>query len=166
MNERRPVVVTDQNSRHAVDLFAVIILFAGFVLVGISMVLFGSRIYQKVLASMEANGDIRTAEAYITQKVRQAQTTGAISVTSFDGRSALSLREDYGDEAYLTYLYENDGELCELFCAEDAALTAEAGSVILPLDSLSFEQVTDRAVSISLTTKAGAHQQFLLNTEP
>lgn len=152
-----------QSHPHQVDFIAVLILFGVFVLSGVLLIRFGTHIYENILSSMNSNDDRRTAIAYITQKVRQNNEAGAIEAGEFDGHSALLLHQTFNNADYITYLYENEGSLCELFCAANAELTAGAGSAILPVQSVDFED-TDQGILVKLVTADGSPDQFVLHT--
>lgn len=148
---------------HYVDFLAVLFLFGVFVISGILLIQFGTRIYEHVLTSMNENDDRRTAVAYITQKVRQNEDAGAVSTGEFDGYNALLLSQEYNEKTYITYLYAKDGNLCELFCAEDANLSADTGTAILPVQSAAFSQ-TAQSIRVQLVTEDGASNSFLIHT--
>ena len=70
----------EKQQRHIIDIFFVIALFCLFALSAIFLISIGADIYGKTVTNMEDNFNTRTALAYITEKVRQSDKDGQISV--------------------------------------------------------------------------------------
>lgn len=147
--------MNQKQEHHMIDILFVIALFCMFALSAIFLISVGADIYGKTVSHMEANFNSRTAFAYVTEKVRQADAAGAIDVASFDDIPALTITQTIGDTQYITYLYQYENQLKELMVREDTPLGPAAGQDILALTDFSLSKINDRLYSFSLTTKDG-----------
>lgn len=50
-----------------------------------AVILLGAKVYQNTASRMESNYTVRTALAYVTEKIRHADESGAISPGELDG---------------------------------------------------------------------------------
>ena len=125
--------------RHPVDLFCLLLLLLLFALSAMLIAVLGSSVYRRILDRTDRTQDSRLVCAYLTQKIRQLNHVGGLSVETRDGVPVLSLSEEVNGAKYDTLLYCMDGELRELLYPEDGdAVSLSAGTEIMPLISLSF----------------------------
>lgn len=94
--------------------------------------------YKEIGSKMEEQYTIRTALGYLSAKVRQSDTAGAVSLTRLGSTQALLLREEIDGEAYETYIYCFEGQIRELFSQAGASLEPGDGMAVIPADSLDF----------------------------
>ena len=134
-----------EKSTKLTDLLALLV-FAVFALCVLLVLLSGAKVYRELVSRGEASFESRTAVQYVTTRVRQAE---AVTVGDFDGCQALVIPEEIDGEIYLTRVYCHDGYIRELFCAETAALSPEAGTFILPAEQLGFS-LSDGILQITL----------------
>lgn len=154
------------NKKHSVDFLFVIVLLLFLMISSALMIVLGTGVYERVLASMSDNYDARTCEAYVLQKVRRGMAAGQIETGELEGASALLIHEEIAGRPFVTYLYAYDGHLNELFTPEDSGLGRIAGSAILPLSDIQFEQVSDRAIRVDFTLEDGKSSSFLVHILP
>ena len=152
--------------RHSIDFLFVIVLLLFLMVTSVLMILLGTGVYRRVLASMSDNYDARTCQAYVLQKVRRGQAAGQVEAGELEGVSALLIHEEVAGRPFVTYLYAYDGHLNELFTPEDSGLGLIAGSAILPLNDIQFDQLSDRAVRVSFTLEDGKSSAFLVHILP
>lgn len=105
--------------------------FAVFALCVLLVLLSGADVYQRLAEDGERLYDCRTAAQYITTRIRQADTAGAVAVEDFEGETALVLRETVEGRTYLTRIYCCEGYLRELFTGEAGAFSPEDGEKLL-----------------------------------
>lgn len=149
------------DQRHVIDfLFPIALLFV-FAASSLSVVLFAADAYQKTAASSEHNHELRTALDYVTEKIRQGDTAGAVSVGTFDGHKSLIIRQSYGEQEYVTYIYEHDGYLKELFIRNDAQANASAGAEIAQIHSFDVS-CEDRMYRLSCEMSDGKTSSALV----
>lgn len=144
------------------SMFFVLLLLAVLVIIGELLICMGTGVYENILSSMNSNDTYRTASAYILQKVRQNNDSGAIRADSIEGHDALVLQQCLGGDIYETWLYAQDGELCELFArADNDSLSAGAGSPVVELLDLTVDPAgNDASLIVTLVFSSG--QQRLL----
>ena len=73
--------------RHSIDFLFVIVLLLFLMVTSVLMILLGTGVYRRVLASMSDNYDARTCQAYVLQKVRRGQAAGQVEAGELEGVS-------------------------------------------------------------------------------
>lgn len=154
----------EKTNRHIIDILFVISLFCIFALSAIFLISIGAGIYKKTVVHMENNFSGRTAFAYVTEKIRQADSEGAVAVGEFGGSPALILTQSIEGSDYITFLYENEGFLKELFMPTGAALSPEAGQEILAVSEFSFTQVNENLYSFFISIDENNQYRFFIST--
>ena len=157
--------MNEQQENNIIDVLFVIALFCIFALSAIFLISIGANIYGKTVSHMEANFNGRTSFAYVTEKIRQSDNDGAISIGDFNGCPALLITKKTGDTNYITYLYEYDGYLKELMIREDTPLPPSAGQNILAVTEFSLTQVNDRLLSFTIATEEGLKNHLYVSTK-
>ena len=146
------------DGRHIVDVLFVLALFGIFAASALMLVTLGANVYKKTVSHMDENYAERTAYAYITEKIRQNNTVGAISVEELEGTPALVFTQQLEDMEYCTYLYYYDGYLKELSLRKDmyaGSNLLSAGQDIIPLASFSIIPVQDNLIKLRIYTEEG-----------
>ena len=115
--------------KHSTDILFVLVLFLVFTSSALAVILLGARVYQSTSSRMESNYNVRTALAYVSEKIRQNDESGAVSLCELDGIPALTLSQRMGDTSYITYLYFQDGALKELLTEASREVSAEQGTI-------------------------------------
>ncbi len=134
----------EKKRNHTIDTVFVICLLLLFVLCALSVIAIGASLYKKNVSEMAENSAHRIACAYITEKVRQADQNGMISVEEIFGENALVMSEEVGGQIYNTYIYDYDGELMELFARADlGTFYPQSGQKIMAIGSFDIEEISD-----------------------
>ena len=132
-----------RRGRSIVDMLFILALFAVFMISALFIVLFGARIYKRIVADSDTNYNARTSIAYISEKIRQHDTRDGVDVI-FDGdKPVLRLTETYGGVDYYTYMYELNGVLKEITSPAEYEPIYSAGQNILEVTSFQVEKVND-----------------------
>ena len=129
--------------KHSTDILFVLVLFLVFTSSALAVILLGARVYQSTSSRMESNYNVRTALAYVSEKIRQNDESGAVSLCELDGIPALTLSQRMEDTSYITYLYFQDGALKELLTEASREVSAEQGTAIISLKSFSVRETDD-----------------------
>lgn len=151
-----------QEQHHSIgNLFCVLLLlmFAGSSLI---LVLLGSRIYQNGVSHLDENYTVRTAIAYVSEKVRQHDESGCISIETLGGQPSLRLEETIDDEAFYTYIYFYNGSLMELFLSTDTNASPDMGSKIVDLSGFSVTEESGGFLSVTAISEEGSSLSTLL----
>ena len=145
----------------------VLVLFAGFAVCILSVLLTGADLYQTLTLRDQASYDRRTAAQYITTKVRQNDRVDMLFVGAFEEERAedqgdtLYLVETVDGETYYTKLYCYDGYVRELFAAPGGGFFVMDGEKVLPAQSVRFS-VQGELVCVELEHPGGEKEQFVL----
>lgn len=126
------------NHSHSIDSLFVVFLFAVFIFMALIIIGSGAAAYKNSAAQMEDRFDRQTCISYITAKIRSNNEADKISVVDFNGVNALCIRDNFGEDAYNTYIYLYDGMIRELFCSAEVSLDLEAGSALTSASELNF----------------------------
>ena len=142
-----------KQQRHIIDILFVLTLFGLFALSAIFLISVGADVYSKTVEHMDENFDTRTSMAYITEKVRQSDKSGALSVGSLENHDAIIITTQAAGVNYYTYLYEHEGFLKELMVREDILLGPEAGQEILAVTGFTLTPVNDKLLNCQISVK-------------
>ncbi|MBE5842955.1 MAG: DUF4860 domain-containing protein [Butyrivibrio sp.] len=152
----------ESGTRHIIDMVFVVALLFLFSMSALMLIAIGSSIYSRGVDVMKKNYDSRTAYAYITEKLRQYDSTGNVSVEFLGSSKALRVDSTLDGTAYVTYLYEHGGELMELFARADSGkLHPSSGQKIMEIDTLEIEPCGDGLMEITVTLKDGTDITFV-----
>lgn len=139
-------------------------LFFVFFCSSIIVLLFSSNIYESVVEDTNKNFETGTSLAYITEKIRQSDSNGNITISEFDGHEALEIQEYYGDKLYKTYIYEMDGNLKEIFLQDGVAASAKAGTTIMQIHELEMNTKENGLLEFTSTTSDGNTESIIIGT--
>lgn len=146
------------------DLLFSMLLFLVFVLSAVFTILVGSRVYENIRARNDVSFYSDTALGYITNKVRQADSSGAVSVQEVEGTNVLLLTTQAGDLTCETWIYTVDGQLMELFTIKDSGLSIKDGLPIMECQAVAFsleEAANGSLLCINLESGSGLHSARL-----
>ena len=150
------------DNKHTVDMLFVIALLFLFAMGALMLIALGSSIYKRSVTTLSDNYDRRTAYAYITEKLRQYDTEGNIRTDIFNKSGALRIDTTIGTVDYVTYLYEYDGSLMELFSRADVTnLLPESGQRIMDIDDLVITSKGENILAITITLTNGEDLTFI-----
>ena len=139
-----------QSDKHVIDvIFPLAILFV-FAASALLVLLLSAHTYADQTTQTESNYEASTPLSYITEKVRQNDENGNISIEELDGISCLALHGTSEDMTYTTYLYAYDGWLKELQVRDDTTASLDAGKDVI--------EVQDFQVEDFISTDAGASE--------
>jgi len=141
---------------HTIDLVFSLTLFCAFAASMLTVLLSGAKIYRAVESRMEEKYEERTCLSYIASKLRHFDAEGAVSLTAFGDSEALLLTQTVDGAEYGTVLYTYQGMVMELFTELPLAFGPEAGSPVLPAESLRFTWASDRLLRVECIGSAGS----------
>ncbi len=141
--------------KHMIDLLFPIALFLVLAASSLFLVILAANVYRKSVAWEESNYGSRPCLSYVTEKIRQSDTDGGVETGTFDGIPCLILRQNFGDQAYATYLYSYEGQLCELFVQEGADVHAPDGQRILEVNNFNITEQEKGIFKISCSDENG-----------
>ena len=124
---------------HAISGVFVFMLLGIFAVFSTVMVVLGAKAYRNTAARAESHNAARLATAYVRSMVRSDDEENAVFMENVDGIPAITLRNVYDDEEYLTRVYVYDGMLREWFASEDIPFHPENGEAVCAADEMSAE---------------------------
>ena len=136
--------------QHHMDGLLALLLFGVFAVCVLTVLLTGAQAYRRLTVRDQNAYDRRTPVQYIATRVRQGDTLDGVAVESFEGSTALALRQD----GYVTRIYWYDGYLMELYTGEDAALSPEDGEKVVAAGGLALS-LEDDLLTVEVTGVSG-----------
>lgn len=137
--------------RHMIDFLFPVALFFVFALSAVTLILLAAGIYRTTTEHSSFQYSARTGLAYLSEKIRQCDENGGVSLGTLDGCDALILEQQYGDDVYRTYIYTWEESLRELFIKDGVEASAENGRTILEVRDFTVEQLTERLFRFQCT---------------
>ena len=116
----------------------VLLLLGIMLLCAMTVTLLGAKVYSSVTGRADRVYSLRTAGAYITQKVRHADS---IERTELEGRDCLVVHYTDGENKLETLIFVDDGMLREKTVFEGAKRAAVGGQPLLKLDRLEISEM-------------------------
>ncbi|MDF2887022.1 MAG: hypothetical protein K0R23_1407 [Lacrimispora sp.] len=116
-----------------------LLLFLVFVMCALFLILIGGRVYENINERSELTYQKDIAFSYIANKVRQADESGAVSLTEVEGVQVLTLKQTIEDKGYVTQIYYRDGSLWELFADQESGLSIQDGNQILECAEITMD---------------------------
>lgn len=150
--------------KHMVDILFVLTLFFVFALSALTLVVLGANVYRSTVNHMDENFTDRTSYAYVTQKLRQNDEAGVVSVSEFGGQNACVITQEINNTVYNTYIYEYDGYLCELLSRADMEMEPGAGTRIFEVEEFKIEQIKDQLYKVNLAFVDGKTMQLYISS--
>ena len=119
--------------QHHIDGLAALLLFGVFAVCVLAVLLTRADAYRRLTQRDQAAYDRRTCVQYLATRVRQADRTGGIVLEDYDGTDVLILD---ADQEYVTYIYQWDGWLMELYSWSGEPMVPEDGRKLLEAESM------------------------------
>ena len=146
------------------DFLFPITLFFIFFCSSVILLLFSANVYESVVEDSNKNFDTGTSLAYVTEKIRQNNSNGNIKISNFDGYDALEIKEIYDEKTYITYIYEMDGVLKEIFLQEGVPANAKAGTTIMNIKDFCMEDKGNGLIEFTATSHDGSVESVIVGT--
>lgn len=138
--------------RHVIDfIFPVALLFV-FAMSALIVVLLAAQIYKSTTEDSGEHDTSRTALSYISEKLRQNDENGAVSLGTLDDSDCLVMTQTLDGTVYTTYIYAYKGTLRELSVKEGTTPSAGAGETLLEVEDFRAVAVTDTLFRFTVKT--------------
>lgn len=131
---------TLREQSHMVDLLFTLALFCVFAASSLIIVIIGADVYGRTAQGLDKNFNLNTALCYVTEKIRQNDTTGAVRLGELEGREALVLDTTVDGQTYYTYIYFHDGALREIYTAKENHVSVDDGQSIVELSDFEIRR--------------------------
>jgi len=159
-----------KNSGQSVQFLFTMLLFLVLTMCSIFTISIGAKVYKNIDARMNDNFAGTTALSYISNKVKQADESGAISILKMDNIQVLKIIQEFNNVKYDTLIYYKDGNIKELFIGEDSQYTLDDGISIMKGKGLSFSMpeknllkvetsgIEGKSISLALRSEGGGYE--------
>ena len=124
-----------ERSRSMTELLLMLVLLAVFAVSALVIVMTGAGVYQSIAEDQKANADLRIPLTYVTNKIRQADASGQVRLLEQEGTAVLVLSHQEEQQAYDTWIYALEGQLCEVTVASGSTLRLADGIAVMPVPS-------------------------------
>jgi prepilin-type N-terminal cleavage/methylation domain-containing protein len=116
----------------------------------------GSEAFLRLSNRQGVTADMRTGLSYLDVQIRKHDSAGAVSIRQnpFADGQALVIAQPIEGAVYLTWIYVQDGYLCELFVEEGTAVTAEMAGKITHMDEMRLDRVSAEILRVTLVRKS------------
>ena len=151
-----------QSAGHVIDLLFPITLFFVFAASSLMTLIAAADLYQRGVEDARLSETKYGVSVYLTEKIRQNDDGGALSLIEVDGVPCLKLTVDYDGTACDTYIYEQNGTIKELFIVSGEKPELNAGQTIMQTNALSFEEIRPGLIRVSQTDEKGIPHSLIL----
>lgn len=147
--------------KHVIDLIFPIALFFVFAASSFSVLILAADVYASTTDRLGFNDENRTALSYISEKIRQNDSNGAINTVSIDDTDCLALSAVYNGIPCTTYIYVYDGILKELFINDGIPVSLKNGRDIMQISSLSIDRLEDHIYLFTTVDSTGTESSVI-----
>lgn len=152
-----------RRSGHMMDTLFTLALFCVLAATALMVVTIGANVYKDVIARMDDNFSSSTALTYISNKIRQNDELGGISVQEVDGTPALVLETTRNENTYQTWIYHDSGYLKEVMVAAGEPVSLESGLSIIEVSRFYIQQESDELMRFTSQDKDGTTVSMLVH---
>ena len=129
------------NHGQLINVLFTMLLFLVFVLCALFTVLIGGQVYENINVRSQENFTGSVALQYVANKIRQGDKDGAVRVITVEDTPVLEIASGFGD--YVSWVYNRDGSVRELFFDPADGLGLADGLEILDCEGFSVSQSQD-----------------------
>ena len=142
--------VANRKGYSFIEILFVMVLLSIFGITTYTLVAVGADCYQKMTDERNNNSNLRIALSYMSTRIRQGEVSGALQVKQAGDGDALVITQKIDGDNYYTWIYQNQGQLCELFISEDDDFYAESGFPIVDIGGMNIETKEGKGVTIQV----------------
>ena len=153
----------DNRRSTKIDSVFVIALFTMFAVTAFLLILIGAKQYQHTADTMDSNYESRTISSYLTEKIRQNDSQGQVSIVKLENTNALSIKTTEDDISYITYIYYYDNALREIVVNDQSVFSLSTGQEIIKTGGFEAELITANLLKITITTSEDKLQTIFLS---
>ena len=144
----------------SVSAAAVLLLYLLFIGSVTSSLFLGAKAQSNLRSLSEFSFESRTIPAFIAEKLRECDGSGAVYTGDFDGSNALFIESSLEGVLYTDIIYGYDSRLFELFCQKDSPFSREDGLPLATLDDVVFSEPRTGLIKAIVTGSDGKTSVF------
>ena len=127
----------------------------------LSVLILAADVYASTTDRLGINDENRTALSYISEKIRQNDSNGAVNTVSIDDTDCLTLSAVYNGIPCTTYIYVYDGILKELFINDGIPVSLKDGRDIMQISSLSIDRLEEHVYLFTTVDSTGTESSVI-----
>lgn len=154
-----------RNIAHMTDVLFTLGLLCVFAASALAVVLIGAHVYKTTTSHMDANYTTRTSLSYAAEKIRWHDESGKVTVGKIEEETALILPETIDGKEYVTYIYEEEGALKELFTEKENEVKKSQGETILEVRDFTIETLTGGFLRFTASDENEHSVSLLIHTQ-
>lgn len=143
------------SNKHVIDMVFPIAVFFVFAASALAVLTLSARFYRSQTTEAEYRYTERTSLAYVSEKIRQNDQNGGISIQTVEDQECLAIKSIEDGISYTTYIYVQDGMLKELFIRDDADLHLKDGTEIMEVGDFTMEEIDTNLFRFTSMDKDG-----------
>lgn len=151
-----------KQTKHMIDIIFPISLFFAFTASAFIAILLAANIYRSTTKQSQEHDAVRISLSYISEKIRQNDVNGTVFLGTLDGIDSLVLKQQIEDTTYITYIYEHNGMLKELFIKEGTVPSPQSGKDIIEVSDFYMEEITENLFQFTAVTEAGYSESITI----
>lgn len=126
-----------------------------FAVASCSMIVQGSKSYNKILLNKENEENARIAFSYINMRIKQNDVKGKIYIKKqcVDNQDALVIEHSDDEEGYITYIYFDNNKLLECYTDKETKPTVELSSEVVSISNLILNIENNNEISVEIPFK-------------
>ena len=151
--------------RHITDVLFTLTLFAVFAAASLIVVFIGAEVYSATIRRADTSFEINSTLSFVTTKIRQHDSVGAVRLDYVSGTPALVLTQAIGESYFETWIYHHDGVLRELFKNRENvdALWLGAGQALVSVYYFSFDEPVYGLIEMLARSEDGVYARALVS---
>ncbi len=132
-----------------------LMLFAVYTFSALFLAIIGVDVYEKNVESSEKNYNVRTSVLYLTEKIRQNEMQESVRIDNTSSSQAIVLSQEINENIYETWIYIENGYLCEVLVPENFEVIENIGQKIMPINQLEFSINENGLLSLNVVDENG-----------
>ncbi len=132
-----------------------VMLFAVYTFSALFLAVIGVDVYDKNVESSNQNYNVRTSVLYLTEKIRQNEMNGMVRLDELHSSQAIVLSQEINELIYETWVYVENGYLCEVLVPEGYEVMENTGQEIMPMAGFEFEISDEGLLNVSVLDEDG-----------
>ncbi len=134
-----------------------LMLFSVYTFSALFLAIIGVDVYERNVQSSNENYNIRTSVLYLTEKIRQNETNGTVRIDDTYSSQAIVLSQEINEKIYETWVYIENGYLCEVLVPEGYEVAENSGQQIMPMSEFKFSLEENGLLNIEVLDEDGNH---------
>ncbi len=144
-----------QSKSHLINTILIFSVFCIYAITALFLILVSADVYEENVSASSESYNMRTSLLYIGEKLRQSEEIGQIRLGETEQSDAIIMQQVVADSVYETWIYIEDGYLCEVLLAEGMEPLTGIGQRIMPLSAMALSETIPGLLEVEVTDTEG-----------